>query len=71
MDSEVLHQVLNESIHEDEGLQQLAFNQKEGYLNVSDTRVYTPWGRVSDPEDLIGAVLLKEGKIVPGTFQPT
>ncbi|KAI9326401.1 hypothetical protein BDR26DRAFT_135277 [Obelidium mucronatum] len=66
---DLLHKVLKEKIHLDDGWKAMAQNQKEGYLNISDVRVFTPWGRVSDPEDLFGAVLLKEGVIVENSYQ--
>ncbi|KAJ3058097.1 hypothetical protein HDU98_005814, partial [Podochytrium sp. JEL0797] len=67
----LLHATLKAQIHTDEWSAALAAHQKDGFLNISDHRVFTPWGRVSDPEDLIGAVLLENGKIVPNSFEPT
>ncbi|KAJ3110444.1 hypothetical protein HK100_003030 [Physocladia obscura] len=64
-----LHSVLKETVHTDVGWQAMAVNQKEGYMTVTDARVFTPWGRVADPEDLVGAVLLKNGKIVEGSYE--
>ncbi|KAJ3395636.1 hypothetical protein HDU80_010269 [Chytriomyces hyalinus] len=40
-------------------------------MNISDQRTYTPWGRVSDPEDLLGSVLLKDGNIVEKSYERT
>ncbi|KAI8621266.1 hypothetical protein BC830DRAFT_1058344 [Chytriomyces sp. MP71] len=68
---DAMHQLLKDAIHEDEGWKSMAFNQKQGYLNINDQRVWTPYARVADPEDLLGAVLLKDGSIVPGSYQKT
>eukprot|EP00842_Homolaphlyctis_polyrhiza_P003621 jgi/Hompol1/425/HPOL_000142-RA len=46
----------------------LAVNQKEGFLNVNDQRVFSTWGRVNDPEDILGHVLLKDGVVQPNTY---
>ncbi|RKP27733.1 hypothetical protein SYNPS1DRAFT_10650, partial [Syncephalis pseudoplumigaleata] len=35
-----------------------------------DERNPAPWGRIPDPEDIFGSVQLKEGAIVPRSFQP-
>ncbi|OAJ37869.1 hypothetical protein BDEG_21841 [Batrachochytrium dendrobatidis JEL423] len=64
-----LHKFLAENIHKDEAAQALANYQKEGHLNINDERVFTPWGRVSDPEDILGNVLVQNGKIVKGSYQ--
>nr|KAJ3423230.1 hypothetical protein HK105_008028 [Polyrhizophydium stewartii] len=42
----LLNAVLSEHIHEDRGAQALAQHQKEGFLNINDERVFSPWGRV-------------------------
>ncbi|RKP03980.1 hypothetical protein CXG81DRAFT_8860, partial [Caulochytrium protostelioides] len=44
--------------------------QVEGSLNLNDQRVYVPFGRVGDPEDILGCVEVSEGQIVPATFEP-
>ena len=31
--------------------------------------VVKPFGRVADPEDILGTVLLKDGKMVQGSFE--
>ncbi|KAI8893932.1 hypothetical protein BC833DRAFT_506106, partial [Globomyces pollinis-pini] len=48
----------------------LAEFQKIGYLNINDKRVMAPWGRINDPEDIFGTVLLDNGRIVENTFEP-
>ncbi|TPX59258.1 hypothetical protein PhCBS80983_g02605 [Powellomyces hirtus] len=66
---DVLHDVLKQHISEDVGAQGLAMHQKLGYLNINDERSYAPFGRVSDPEDILGTCRLDDGKIVPGSYE--
>jgi hypothetical protein len=35
----------------------------------SDLKVAAPWGRIPDPQDIFGSVLLKEGVIVLGSYE--
>ncbi|KAI9205815.1 uncharacterized protein BJ171DRAFT_53351 [Polychytrium aggregatum] len=68
---DVLHSTLEKYIHLDVHTQDLARHQNIGHLNINDQRVFSPWGRVSDPEDIFGTVLLDQGRIVPGSYQRT
>ncbi|CAO3643514.1 unnamed protein product [Cunninghamella echinulata] len=63
--------VFSQHIHEvnDTTLKGMAQWQKEGWLHVGDERNPAPWGRIPKPEDIIGSVLLQDGKIQPGTYQ--
>ncbi|KAG0185464.1 hypothetical protein DFQ28_009280 [Apophysomyces sp. BC1034] len=67
-----LNEVLAENIHniDDSSLKGLAKWQKEGWLHVADERNPPAWGRIPSPEDIIGSVLVKDGVIQPGTYQP-
>ncbi|KAI8882929.1 hypothetical protein K501DRAFT_323709 [Backusella circina FSU 941] len=67
-----LTDTLKENIHKlnDPNLKALADWQKEGWLHVGDERNPPPWGRINTPEDIIGSVELKDGKIKPHTYQP-
>ena len=38
-------------------------------LNVQDQRVFTPYGRVADPEDILGVVRVHQGKLVPNSYE--
>ncbi|KAI8802766.1 hypothetical protein BJ742DRAFT_777942 [Cladochytrium replicatum] len=66
---ELMHEVVGEHVTKDETSISFAAFQKEGYMNVNDSRVGPVWGRVNDPEDILGNVLIREGKILPGTYQ--
>ncbi|KAJ3317031.1 hypothetical protein HDU76_001409 [Blyttiomyces sp. JEL0837] len=66
---DIVHQVIRDNAHLDQGLQALAQHQKEGYLHVNDARVFAPWGRVNDPEDIFGSVLVKDGVMVENSYQ--
>lgn len=39
----------------------LANFQKFGWLHLNDNRVFAQYGRIPDPEDIIGSVLVKDG----------
>lgn len=67
---QILHKSLSNNLFCNETFQSYALNQKIGYLNINDERVFTHWGRVSDPEDILGTVLVNDGKMVKGTFEP-
>lgn len=64
-----MHYVFTHTIHQDPTLQALALHQKLGYLNVNDSRSGAAFGRVADPEDILGNVRLDNGKIVPGSYE--
>jgi hypothetical protein len=66
----LLHSTFKKYVHLDPSLQGLALSQKVGYMTLHDLRVFTPFGRVADPEDLLGSVLLDQGKIVPHSYDP-
>ncbi|KAJ3223346.1 hypothetical protein HK099_001268 [Clydaea vesicula] len=59
----IINDTISKNIHNDVVLQGWAYQQKNGYLNIQDERCYVPWGRVPDPEDIFGTVLLSQGKI--------
>ncbi|KAJ3387218.1 hypothetical protein HDU92_002044 [Lobulomyces angularis] len=65
----IINDTISKNIHNDVVLQGWAYQQKNGYLNIQDERCYVPWGRVPDPEDIFGTVLLSQGKIVEGSFE--
>ncbi|CAG8550409.1 11298_t:CDS:2 [Acaulospora morrowiae] len=65
-----LHQVIADNVATaDLQLQALAKYQKDGWLNIADARDPPPWGRIPFPEDIFGVVQVRNGKIVPGTYQ--
>ncbi|KAJ3035711.1 hypothetical protein HDV00_003472 [Rhizophlyctis rosea] len=64
-----LHSWLRDNIESDDFTKALATHQQIGYLNINDSRVYTAWGRVSDPEDILGSVRLDNGQIVKGSYE--
>ncbi len=64
-----MHHVFQLHIHRDPTLQALAQHQKTGFLNVNDARSGVSFGRVADPEDILGTVRLDNGLIVPGSYE--
>ncbi|KAJ3122100.1 hypothetical protein HK098_003122 [Nowakowskiella sp. JEL0407] len=65
----LLHKVIAENIPDDKITQSFALHQKEGWLNINDSRVFSHWGRVSDPEDIFGSIMLEKGVMIPGSYQ--
>ncbi|CAG8692189.1 20766_t:CDS:2, partial [Dentiscutata erythropus] len=71
-----LHQVIADNVaNADPQLQALAnlfllFSEPISWLHIADIRDPAPWGRIPYPEDIFGMVLVKDGLIVPGTYQP-
>ncbi|CAG8464206.1 20846_t:CDS:2 [Racocetra persica] len=60
-----LHQVIADNVADaDPQLQALAKYQQNGWLHVADVRDPAPW------EDIFGMVQVKDGLIIPGTYQP-
>jgi hypothetical protein len=66
----ILNGVLSKSITNSPAHQSLAAHLKNGYLNIQDLRAPEHWGRVADPEDILGSVLVQNQKMVPNTFEP-
>jgi hypothetical protein len=66
---QVLHETLYRYICNDPGVQSLAKYQREGYMNINDQRVQAIYGRVNDPQDILGVVLLKDGLVVEGSYE--
>ncbi|KAJ3362903.1 hypothetical protein GGF31_001292 [Allomyces arbusculus] len=66
-----LHKVLKDHAHEDKDLVALAKHQKVGWMHVADQRNPPPWGRIPDPDDILGSVQLDgEGQIRAHSYQP-
>lgn len=66
----LLNNVIDKSIQNSPAHQALAAYLKNGNLHINDLRVPEQWGRVNDPEDIFGSVLVQDGKIKVGTFEP-
>jgi hypothetical protein len=66
----LIHQVISKNIGFDESFRAMALYQKSGFLNINDSRVFTPFGRVADPEDILGTIALDDGVMIPGTYEP-
>jgi hypothetical protein len=55
---------------DDPDMQAEAARQGEGYIVVIDQRTPTPGDSVP-PEDIVGVFEVKDGKVVPGSYQPS
>ena len=40
-----------------------------GWLNINDTRNVPALGRIGDPDDIVGAVLVQDGKVDSHAFK--
>jgi hypothetical protein len=63
-----LHELLATEAPQTEAARRQAAQQREGHLYLIDERAPDPGGRVL-PEDIIGAIAIQAGKLVPGTYQ--
>jgi hypothetical protein len=63
-----LHELLAAEAPQTDDARLQAARQREGYLYLIDGRTPDPGGRVP-PEDIIGAIAIQAGKLMPGTYQ--
>lgn len=66
--NEFLHGFLATEIYRQPAAQRQAAVQGSGYLYLLDRRTPDPTGTVP-PEDIMGAVQISDGRLVPGTYQ--
>lgn len=64
-----LHKTIASHYLQDPSIIALAEHVKNGWLHIPDQRMFSPYGRVPDPEDIFGTVLVKEGMCVAGSYQ--
>jgi len=70
---DLLHESIASALLEpgfDPAIENEATQRGEGWLNINDTRNIPALNRVGDPDDIIGTVMVQDGKIVPSTYQP-
>jgi len=53
----------------DETIQAEAIQRGEGWLHINDRRNIPALGRVGDPDDIIGTVMVQVGKVMASTYQ--
>ncbi|KAG9006505.1 hypothetical protein FRB94_014339 [Tulasnella sp. JGI-2019a] len=46
-----------------------ALQRGEGWLHINDHRNVPPMGRIGDPDDIIGTVMVQGGEIIASTYQ--
>ena len=68
---DLLHDTVKAALVEgvDKELTNDATQRQEGWLHVHDLRNFPEQGRVGDPDDIVGSVLVQEGKIKGDTYQ--
>jgi len=70
---ELLHECIAAALTEpgsDPVIESEAMQRGEGWLNINDTRNVPPLNRVGDPDDIIGAVMVQDGKILASSYEP-
>ena len=65
---DLLHRVVAEHAPYSKGLQAAARQQGTGWVFLIDARTRTPGGEVP-PHDIIGAFEVRDGEVVPGSYQ--
>ncbi|KAL5640468.1 hypothetical protein ACGC1H_007648 [Rhizoctonia solani] len=68
---DLLHDTVKAALIEgvDQELGNDAVQRKEGWLHVHDYRNFPEMGRVGDPDDILGSVLVQDGKIKGETYE--
>ncbi|KAH7339077.1 hypothetical protein B0J17DRAFT_659770 [Rhizoctonia solani] len=68
---DLLHDTVKAALIEgvDQELGNDAVQRKEGWLHVHDYRNFPEMGRVGDPGDILGSVLVQDGKIKGDTYE--
>lgn len=66
---QTIHQVIKTNYLKSPTLIAQAEHLKNGWLHIPDERVFSPYGRVPDPEDIFGSVLVEDSKLVPDSYQ--
>ncbi|KAF8688671.1 hypothetical protein RHS03_09529, partial [Rhizoctonia solani] len=68
---DLLHETVKAALIEgaDRDLGNDAVQRKEGWLHVHDYRNFPELGRVGDPDDILGSVLVQDGKIKGETYE--
>ncbi|KAI6038623.1 hypothetical protein EDC04DRAFT_1927254 [Pisolithus marmoratus] len=64
---ETIQQGLREGV--DEVWTNGALQLQHGWMHIHDSRNTPPLGRIGDPDDIIGSVLVEDSKILPDTYQ--
>ncbi|KEP45558.1 hypothetical protein V565_260910 [Rhizoctonia solani 123E] len=68
---DLLHDTIKAALIEgvDQELGNDAVQRKEGWLHIHDYRNFPEMGRVGDPDDILGSVLVQDGKIKGETYE--
>lgn len=68
---ELLHEAVRKGLQREVDDIQIngALQLQEGWMHIHDDRNIPPLGRIGDPDDIIGTVLVQNSKIMPETYQ--
>ncbi|KAG5651630.1 hypothetical protein H0H81_008007 [Sphagnurus paluster] len=67
---DILHRAIQDGLRKDvDDIQRNgALQLTSGWMHIHDDRNIPPLGRIGDPDDIIGTVLVEDGKILPETY---
>lgn len=65
-----MQNIIKTKAPQDYSVQNAALQQKEGWLYIIDCRALNASQEETSPEDIIGAFEVKNGKIIPNSYQP-
>ncbi|KAI6124095.1 hypothetical protein EV401DRAFT_1943812 [Pisolithus croceorrhizus] len=67
----LMQEAIREGLREgvDEVWMNGALQLQHGWMHIHDSRNIPPLGRIGDPDDIIGSVLVEDSKILPDTYQ--
>jgi len=68
---DILHSSIRNALEKgrDESVRSEAVQRESGWLHINDARNIPPIGRIGDPDDIIGSVLVENGQVIPSTYQ--
>jgi hypothetical protein len=67
---EKLQEEMKSIANEDEGIAREATTYQSNYMPIVDERGIPPFGRIPDPENILGYVRVEDGKVVKDSYVP-
>ncbi|KIO30138.1 hypothetical protein M407DRAFT_242329 [Tulasnella calospora MUT 4182] len=70
---ELLHEAIADALTRpgfDEAIEADALQRGEGWLHITDNRNVPALNRIGDPDDIVGTVMVQDGKVIASTYQP-
>ncbi|KAG9040842.1 hypothetical protein FS837_013034, partial [Tulasnella sp. UAMH 9824] len=70
---ELLHEAIADALTQpgfDQAIEADALQRGEGWLHITDARNVPALNRIGDPDDIIGTVMVQDGRVIASTYQP-